>query len=327
MSSKSIIITILSLLPFFSNANAQQLSNKKASKQAKALYNYLMDMSGKKILSGQMSSSWGINEINYIEETTGKQPAINGFDFINNNDNALEVKGAKDWWRSGGIPTIMWHMGAPGLGQGYQSSQKTIDIDSCFKKGTKEYDVFWTELKEKADLLQELKSARVPVLWRPFHELDGHWFWWSKQGPEKFKKLWITMYDYFTKTRKLNNLIWVLCYTEKSDASWYPGANYVDIAGADVYNVGDSTKVEMYQKVKKVVGPVMPIAYHECGTPPDPDACVREGAMWSWWMQWHTNHLTKTDKTYLQKVYNHDLVITKDEVPDIVKEYKRKRKK
>lgn len=327
MSLKSIILTILSVLPFFSKANAQQLSNKKASKQAVALYNYLADISGKNILSGQMSSPWGVNEIDYIKAVTGKEPAIKGFDFIHDRDNSEEVKDAIAWWKSGGISTVMWHMGAPGLGEGYESSKKTIDIERCFQKGTPEYEVFWSDLKRKGDLLQKLRSARVPVLWRPFHEFDGHWFWWSKLGPENFKKLWITMYDYFTKTRKLNNLIWVLCYTEKTDASWYPGANYVDIAGADVYNVGDSTKVEMYQNVKKVVGPLMPIAYHECGVPPDPDACAREGAMWSWWMQWHTGHLTKTDTSYLKKVYNHDLIITKDEVPDIVKLYKRKRRR
>lgn len=321
MNIKSIIFSLIVLFPLMGAAQNPKLSNSSASREAVALYAYLNEMSGKKILSGQMSSSWGIDEMAYILKTTGKLPAINGFDFITSKDNLQEVKGAIEWWRSGGIPTIMWHMGAPGLGEGYQSSKKTVDIDRCLQKGTPEYEVFWAELKQKADLLQQLQAAKVPVLWRPFHELNGNWFWWSKQGPEKFKKLWVTMYDYFTKTRKLNNLIWVLCYTEKSDASWYPGDDYVDIAGADIYGVGDSSQKEMYKGVRNVVGNRVPVAYHECGTPPDPDACIRDGAMWSWWMEWHTDHLTKVDKAYLKKVYWHELIITKDELPDIVKEY------
>jgi hypothetical protein len=327
MNLKTFVIALLIVLPSRSIARQQQLSNLKASKEAAALYAYLNEMSGKKILSGQMSSSWGVNEIDYIKEVTGKLPAINGFDFITNKDNQEEVNGAREWWKSGGIPTIMWHMGAPGKGEGYQNSKETIDIDRCLQKGTKEYEVFWSELKKKGDLLEQLQKAHVPVLWRPFHELNGNWFWWSKQGPDKFKKLWIAMYDYYTKNRKLNNLIWVLCYTAKPDASWYPGDAYVDIAGPDTYGVGDSPQLSMYQEVKKIVKKGIPIAYHECGTPPDPDKCIQEGAMWSWWMEWHTSHLTKVDKAYLKKVYMHDLILTRDELPDILQVYGKKNKK
>lgn len=320
MKQTRLLIALLFVFPFLASAQ-HRLSNSKASKEARALYAYLNDMYGKKILSGQMSSSWGINEIKYIKDVTGKSPAINGFDFINSRDNQEEVKSAIDWWKSGGIPTIMWHMGTPGQGEGYESSKKSVDIDKCFEKGTTEYRVFWAELKEKADLLEQLQKANVPVLWRPFHELNGDWFWWSKQGPEKFKRLWITMYNYYTKTRKLNNLIWVLGYTGKPDAAWYPGDAYVDVAGADEYGVGDSSQAGMYKEVKKIVGDRIPIAYHECGIPPDPNKCLAEGAMWSWWMEWHTDFLTKVDKEYLKRVYTNDLVITKDEVPDIMAKY------
>ena len=44
--------------------------------------------------------------------------------------------------------------------------------------------------------------------------------------------------------------------------------------------------------------------------------------MWSWWMEWHTNFVQSVDKEYLKYIYNHDLIITKDEVPDIMKKYK-----
>ncbi len=319
------VFLFLAAFPFVLHAQTSgTLSNKKASKEAVALYAYINDMFGKKILSGQMYSGWGFNELKYINENTGKYPAIKGLDFIHEKENDTVTQQAIDWWKSGGITTIMWHMGAPGIGEGYENSKKEIDIDKCFEEGTIEYKVFWDELKKKGDYLEKLKQANVPVLWRPFHELNGNWFWWGKQGPEKFKRLWTAMYDYYVNKRKLTNLIWVLCYTGKPDANWYPGDAYVDIAGADTYNVGDNAMPDMYKEVKKIAGTRIPITYHECGVPPNPDSCVSKGVIWSWWMEWHTSFIQKVDKKYLNYVYNHDLIITKDEVPDIMKVYGKK---
>ncbi|CAN5360868.1 hypothetical protein BH11BAC3_BH11BAC3_06600 [soil metagenome] len=309
--------------PSYAQKNGK-LSTRKASNEAKALYAYLNDMFGKKILAGQMYASWGFDELKYIRDSTGKQPAIRGMDFINNRENDAEVQHAIDWWKAGGIPTIMWHWGAPAVGEGYENSKKPVNIDSIFIEGTPQYQSFWYELERKADLLEKIRDAHVPVLWRPFHELNGNWFWWGKQGPENFKKLWITVYDYMVKKRKLNNLIWVLCYTGNPDGAWYPGRKYVDIAGADTYAPGISPQINMYNAVKNIVADKMPIAYHECGTPPNPDSCLAQGAMWSWWMEWHTGHLKKVNTAYLKFIYNHELVITLDEVPDIMKQYGKK---
>ena len=317
------VLSVFCPILLFAQSN-HKLSDPGATKEAVALYAYINDMFGKKTLSGQMFSGWGFDEIKYVHDVTGKYPAIKGFDFIQASLNDSVVKGAIEWWKAGGIPTIMWHMGAPGIGEGYENSKKEIDIDKCFEKGTPEYDSFRTELKTKADLLERLQQANIPVLWRPFHELNGNWFWWGKQGPDKFKKLWITMYDYFVHDRKLNNLIWVLCYTGKPDSKWYPGDAYVDIAGADTYNVGDRIMDTMYSAVKDIAGTRVPITYHECGVPPNPDSCLVKGVIWSWWMEWHTNFIRQVDTTYLKYVYRHDLIITRDEVPDIMKLYGKK---
>ncbi|MDA3817040.1 MAG: glycosyl hydrolase [Prolixibacteraceae bacterium] len=293
-----------------------------ASPEAVALFRYIQDMYGKKMLSGQMWAPWGIDELKYLQDLTGKQPAMRGMDYIHEGDNNAETQRAIDWWKAGGIPTIMWHWGAPGIGEGYENSKKRIDINQCFIEGTPEYISMWSELKIKADHLEKLRDANVPVLWRPFHELNGGWFWWGMQGSDLFEKLWITMYDYFVKERELNNLIWVLCYTGSPDGAWNPGSEYFDIAGPDTYGVGDDPQLRMFNQVKNILkNDATPIAYHECGTPPNPDECLTTGAMWSWWMVWHTNHLTDSDPEYIKYVYNHDLVITRDEVPDIKEFY------
>jgi hypothetical protein len=316
-----LIITNLSIAFSQTVVPYDTLCTPNPSKEAVALYRYLLDMKGKKILSGQQDSPWGIDEFAYLQTNTGKQPAIKGMDFITKNDNAGEVQKAINWWKAGGIPTIMWHWGAPTKGDGYEQSKMEIDVSRCFVAGTAEYTAFWAELRMKADLLQKLKDANVPVLWRPYHELNGNWFWWGKKGSANFKKLWTTMFDYFVKERGLNNLIWVLCYTGSPDAAWYPGDQYVDIAGADTYGSGDGPQMNMYNAVKSITKDKFPIAYHECGIPPNPDQCISQGGMWSWWMEWHTDYLVGVDKTYLKYVYDHHLVITLDKVPNIMAVY------
>jgi mannan endo-1,4-beta-mannosidase len=84
--------------------------------------------------------------------------------------------------------------------------------------------------------LQELKDNGVVVLWRPFHEMNGGWFWWGGQDPQTFHKLWRQMFDYFTKTKKLDNLIWVYGPNHgPKTAAYYAGDRYVDLVGLDAY--------------------------------------------------------------------------------------------
>lgn len=308
------------------NSNAhttfKPLCTPNPSPEAVALFKYIQDMFGKRILSGQEVLPWGINELNYVQENTGKLPAILGMDFANESEYFNQVQNAINWWKRGGIPTIMWHWGAPSKGEGYASCKKEIDINKCFEEGTPEYKAFWAELKLKADDLEIIRDAHVPVLWRPFHELNGGWFWWSKQGPELFIKLWRTVYNYLVNERKINNLVWVLCFSGKPDGAWNPGKEYFDIAGADTYGDGSSPHLDMYRKVHDIVDDdITPIVYHECDVPPNPDQCLRSGAMWSWWMEWHTTYLTSLDKDYLKELYDRDLVITLDDMPDIMVKY------
>ena len=106
----------------------------------------------------------------------------------------------------------MRRWGAPSEGEGYNQSKMTIDIDRCFETGTEEHTAMWKDLKRIADHLTELRDANIPVLCRPMHEFDGGWFWYGKGGGERFIRLWRSMFDYFVKERKLDNLIWVLCH-------------------------------------------------------------------------------------------------------------------
>lgn len=284
-----------------------------ASDEAKALLNYLYSIKGEKVLSGQQ----GIDEAEYIKNITGHYPAIKGYDLIHENENERVVESVIDWWRKGGIPTVMWHWGAPGKGPGYENSKKEIDINRCFQEGTEENKMMWSDLRRIADHLTVLRDAKVPVLWRPLHECDGNWFWYGKGTSEQFCRLWRTMFDYFTRKRKLDNLIWVLCHTGNPVASFNPGEAYYDISGADSYS-SERLRKEMFEQVKLIHGAERPIAYHECGTIPDPDLCSEQQVDWSWWMLWSREYTYNYDREELKQIYNHEKVLTLDELPPIM---------
>lgn len=283
------------------------------SDEACALLAYLYDVQGNLVLAGQH----GAQETVYVHECTGRYPALLGQDLIHESRNSQVIDNAIRWWKAGGIPTLMWHWGAPGKGPGYENSKKEIDIERCFQEGTPEYNALWDDFKRIADHLTVLRDAGVPVLWRPMHECDGNWFWYGKGTGEQFCRVWRLMFDYFAKERHLNNLIWVLCHSGEPKAEFNPGEGYYDIAGADSYNT-ERIREEMYRKVRAIHGEGIPVPYHECGTIPDPDLCAAAGVDWSWWMLWSGEHAKAHDRDELRRLYAHDKVVTLDELPDIM---------
>ena len=282
-----------------------------ASPEARMLLKYLQEQFGHKILSAQHG---GPTQYEYVHQVTGKYAAMWGTDLIDSRRNDRLVSDVVGWWEKGVIPSIMWHWGAPTKGEGYEQSKMTIDVNRCFEPGTPENVAMWADLKRIADDLTKLRDAHVPVVWRPMHEGSGGWFWYDKSGGEAFKRLWITMFDYFSKERGLNNLLWVLGQDGCPDAAYNPGSDYYDIIGTDTYDGKKESHLRMFEACQEVDGHGKPICFHECGTPPDPEACRKDGAMWSWFMVWYS-HVSTVDPAYLKTVYESDLVITLDELP------------
>ena len=297
-------------------------ANPDASFEARAVLNFHYSIYGKKMMTGQMESgSWDggpDSELDYIKEYTGVLPAIRGLDFIHEDDNSNVVQRAIEWWQKGGIPTIMWHWGAPTFGEGYENSQRRIDVRAALTPGTEENEAMMADLDRIAAYLKELDEADVPIVWRPLHEVDGGWFWWSKDGPEPAIELWQFMFKYFTDEWQLNNLIWAYCYTQYPREEWYPGDEYVDLVGSDVYDKGYIPPDFMFFRAKDIVGPEMPIIYHECGPMPDPKANFEAGMTWAWFMNWHTDWLYDQPVEHLRYVYDHKVTLTLKDLPDLL---------
>ncbi len=297
-----------------------ELSNENAIESAQVVYDYLQEIYGTACLTGQMESTWMGSpdyEMNYIEENTGKLPAIRGLDFMHNDFLGCATR-AQEWWEQGGIPTICWHTGADFASAYDESKADDINWEEAFVPGSETYNSLIEGMDRAVPALQKLEDEGVPVLWRPFHELDGGWFWWSKGGSDNFVKLWQLMYSRYTDYWGLDNLIWVFGYSGNGGEmdAWYPGDDYVDLLGADSYTPGPNTN--LYEECVSVAPEGMPIMFHECGTIPTEEEMTSTGTNWLFFMVWHTDYITNeanNDKESLNEIYNSDYFITLDELP------------
>jgi mannan endo-1,4-beta-mannosidase len=182
--------------------------------------------------------------------------------------------------------------------------------------GTWENKVFTQDLENIATYLKLLRDVDIPVLWRPFHEAAGGWFWWGKDAAS-FKALWIAMFDYF-KAQGLDNLIWVWT-TEGNDADWYPGDQYVDIVGRDLYTKGTADCVSEYASITAEYGNKM-ISLSECGSVGLISEQWSEGARWNWFMPWYDAEdaeASHADEAWWKDAMNQDYVISREDLPSM----------
>lgn len=205
----------------------------------------------------------------------------------------------------------------PDLETGYAFYMDETDFDAAnaLTEGTWENKFFMQDLANVAAYLKLLKDADIPVLWRPFHEAAGKWFWWGKDAASH-KALWVAMFDYF-KAQGLDNLIWVWT-TETGDDEWYPGDEYVDIIGRDIYKKDTETCASQYAAISATYGNKM-VALSECGTVGKISEQWAAGARWSWFMPWYDgmedgNAIVHADEAWWKDAMSQDYVITRDQI-------------
>lgn len=275
------------------------------STQAQNVYNFLKENYGSKIVSGAMANvAWNINEAEWVKLQTGKYPAIASFDYIQlpySPANWIDYSNTtvvENWWNNNGLVAACWHWLVP---KSNGSTEYTFNAtETAFKASNATVDGTWENTAMKADLakvtsyLKLLQSKNIPVIWRPLHEAAGNiyeytggtaWFWWGNDGAEAYKKLWKYMFDYF-EAQGLNNLIWVWT-TQTNDVAFYPGDDYVDIIGRDIYEQTDASVIAAQFNTIQETYPTKMVALSECGSVATVSAQWTAGARWSFFMPWY----------------------------------------
>ncbi len=216
--------------------------------------------------------------VDALHRKTGKWPAMLGIDygyddipaFLNSANRALEKHAA-----AGGIVTVSMHPKNPW--QNSEVGDREIgNFRELLTPGSRPNKNYRRQLDKVAKGLARLRDNNIVVLWRPFHEMNGGWFWWcpEKNGEwpsrNEFKALWMDMFRYFTKEKQLDNLLWVYSAavqkgtSERSAIEYYPGDKYVDIVGLDWY-MDDVDELDSFQSYSQLLNLNKPMGLTEFG--------------------------------------------------------------
>lgn len=268
---KNIVLSILAVAGLilagcstsaYREARLVALTDPHATAETKALYRNLLAIQGQQVLFGHQDSlAYGVNweqdqDRSDVKDVTGSFPAVYGWDIgwleKDSDENldgvsfALMRESIQRSFARGGVTTISWHMINPVTG-GSHSDSSTRAVEQIIPGGAK-HELFKSYLDKFVAFNESLvvSGVQVPVIFRPWHEHNGEWFWWGK-GPaaeQDYIKLWRFTVDYLRNEKQQHNLIFAFSpdrsrmniETIEQDYFYaYPGDNYVDVIGFDNY--------------------------------------------------------------------------------------------
>ncbi|MEP7292886.1 MAG: glycosyl hydrolase, partial [Chloroflexota bacterium] len=227
-----------------------KLINPQATPAAQRLYHYLSSLPSGSILTGQHNFPATISlSYDRVHALTGKYPAVWGQDFGFAAQDDKDSIYARDQiveevirqHQNGAIITLMWHAvrptdDEPGTFESNVLTRiSTQTYADLVTPGSEVYKRWLTQTDVIAGYLKRLHAADIPVLWRPYHEMNGAWFWWGARRGSRFIDLWKQHYHYLTEHHGLNNLVWVWNTNApnsrkvKSYKTLYPGDDYADV--------------------------------------------------------------------------------------------------
>lgn len=331
----------------FNTSNSTR--NKNATRRTLGVMDYLSDIFGKKSLTGQYCTPDTNTELYAVFSAAGRYPAIRctdlmkyspSYDGEDKKDNC-DIELAADWTKQGGLLSFSWSWYSPSETSHYYADKSDFSLDKAVTETEltalspdeikelyeggfieKETYAIYSDLDAMAETLKPLAECDAVILWRPLAEAGCGWYWWGNCKNESYIWLWKAMYERFTEYHKLNNLIWVW---NGESYELYPGDEYVDIVGEDIYNNTGATNNNRFIKTLAYGTTAKMAALTECGTLPSPDEQFRDNALWLWFSLWRGDYIVNDNGTLNEKyntakeiksVYNHELTITLDELPD-----------
>lgn len=259
---KTSFLFVLLIAGIFASAQKPMPSDLKASPETIKLYQNLLELQKKGLMFGHQDAlayghGWVYEEgRSDVKDVCGDYPAVYGWELghLELGDayslDSVHFDKIQDWiktvYERGGINTISWHLRNPLTGgSSWDTSSK--EVVSSILPGGEKHVVFKAYLDNLADFLLNLKTddgTFVPILFRPFHEHTGSWFWWGKNlcSVENYKALWQFTVDYLQNKKGIHHLLFTYSTDRFSSVEEYleryPGDDIIDILGFDLYDRG-----------------------------------------------------------------------------------------
>ena len=247
---------------------AQELpSDKNATKETVNLYRNLKKLLNKGIMFGHQDDlaygvGWKYEQgRSDIKDVTGDYPAVYGWELgrieLDHPVNLDSVPFDKmkqfihDGYERGGVITISWHLNNPLTGKtAWDPAPGTV---ASVLPGGEKHELYKSWLDKIALFMLSLKGNKgenIPVIFRPFHELNGSWFWWGGKNctPDELKQLYRFTETYLRDVKNVHNLLYAYntdkFYSAEEYLERYPGDEWVDIIGFDIYQANNIVKNE-----------------------------------------------------------------------------------
>jgi hypothetical protein len=257
-------------------------SDKLATKETIALYNNLKKLLNKGFMFGHQDDlAYGVDwkyedGRSDIKDVTGDYPAIYGFELgrleIDQpvNLDSVPFDKMKNFIRTayqrGGVITLSWHLNNPLTGQtAWNPAPGTV---ASILPGGEKNELYKTWLDKVASFMLDLKGKKgeyIPIIFRPFHELNGSWFWWGKNNctADELKQLWHFTVSYLRDVKNVHNLLYAYNtdrYSSKEEyMERYPGDEWADVIGFDIYQ-RNSTNEKFIQDINQMLSTLEAIA-------------------------------------------------------------------
>ncbi|MBC8064531.1 MAG: hypothetical protein H7Y17_06860 [Chlorobia bacterium] len=300
-------------------------ANPAATVEAKQLLASLYKVKGVCTLSGQHNQMWHMSEVSdKVAEICGHYPLVWGgewgfSDERNDIDNVKyrprlldEIRRHHD---AGRIIVMTYHQASPTVGEpcdfqgGVIANLSDSEWLDVLAPTSAMHGVWRDHVSRLAVAFQVLQSESIPIIFRPYHEMNGDWFWWGGDV-SCFKALWNQTYELFTNEFGLNNLLWAW----NCDRPWpgveefYPGHETVDLLGTDIYPLEGRDEVypqEWYDRMV-AIAEGRPIALSEFSVMPTDAQLVSQP--WSYFMAWDDLVLRENSDERIKEVFANERV-------------------
>lgn len=254
----------------FSNKEVN-LVDQHATKQTKSLFGYLQGVRGKAILFGHMDDTTEGATITTrdgtqsdVKNAVGDFPAVYGWDTGDIGQSTKAEREAlidvmKKAYQRGGIVTLSSHMPNFVTGNDFYDNSGYV-VSHILPGGDKnqEFNHYLDMIAEVAKHLKDDQGKSIPVIYRPFHENNGSWFWWGAAftSPAQYKEIYRYTVEYLRDKKNVDNFLYSFSpgspfnNNPSKYLETYPGDDYVDILGFDTYNDGTGTDLWLKQVVQ-----------------------------------------------------------------------------
>ena len=289
-----------------------------AAPAAAELLSTLHELSGRAILAGQHNQPvHGSAMTELATRLGGAVPALWGQEIgfsapgtLDGVDHrAANADEAVRWHRRGAVVSYTWHAVCPlddepvEFEGGILRPFPDADFDALLDTGSGLHARWRAQVDVAAGVLLRLQDAGVPVLWRPYHEMNGPWFWWGGR-PERYRVLWRLLHERLVHHHGLRNLVWVWSPNSAYGSAepfgpWFPGGDVVDALAVDTY--GGHWEREHYDALLELADG-RPVGFGEVGALPPLDV-LDEQDRWCWFTAWADLLASENDPAHVRAVY------------------------